>query len=303
MSPPERLALYTTIYPGAEPFLRPWLRSVAAQTDRGFDLWIGLDLLSPDQVAAALGEAPQAVWVPGRPGVSRVQLRVQAVEQIIERYPAVVFVDCDDLLMPERLARARLALERWDVAACAMDVIDRDGQKTGVVFPAETPSEPWEQLLARGNFFGTGNSVYRSAALRGCLPVPDACAVLDWFLITRACARGARLGFDPARAMAYRQYGTNFTSILPPFSEPYLLRATDQALRHYAVALEHIPELRGPQRRAVEQARERAEQFHATVGGRPDLRRRYLAALNRLPPRHLWWQCVAHPALDHLWRG
>ncbi|HEU4322738.1 MAG TPA: hypothetical protein VFS21_06275 [Roseiflexaceae bacterium] len=303
MSLRDRLALYTTIYPGAERFLRPWLRSVAAQTDRGFDLWIGLDQLSPDQAVAALGEDFRAVWSPAGPGMSRVQLRVQAIGRMAERYPAVVFVDCDDLLAPERIALARSALEHWDVAACAMRVIDQHGRETGVVFPPAVPNGPWEQLLAHGNIFGTGNSAYRSATLRACLPVPDTCAVLDWFLITRACACGARLGFDPARAMAYRQYGVNFTPILPPFSEAYLLRAADLVLRHYAVALEHIPELRGMQRRAVEQARERAEQFRAAVLARPDLRRRYVAELNRLPPRHIWWQCVAHPALDRLWRA
>ena len=39
----ERLALYTTIYPGVEPYLADWIHSVDAQTDRAFDLWVGLD--------------------------------------------------------------------------------------------------------------------------------------------------------------------------------------------------------------------------------------------------------------------
>ena len=59
----ERLALYTTIYPGVEPYLAEWFRTVDAQTDREFDLWIGLDTLSPADVAAACGRPCTADWV------------------------------------------------------------------------------------------------------------------------------------------------------------------------------------------------------------------------------------------------
>src|SRR2546428_10321349 len=54
------IPLYTTVYPGAEPYLREWYRSVQDQTDRDFDLWIGVDSLSLGQVIAALGEDPPA---------------------------------------------------------------------------------------------------------------------------------------------------------------------------------------------------------------------------------------------------
>ena len=43
----ERLAVYTTIHPGCEPYLASWCDSIRRQTDRDFDLWIGLDALAP----------------------------------------------------------------------------------------------------------------------------------------------------------------------------------------------------------------------------------------------------------------
>ena len=40
------LAVYTTIYSGVEPYLSDWFRSLRQQTDREFELWVGLDGLT-----------------------------------------------------------------------------------------------------------------------------------------------------------------------------------------------------------------------------------------------------------------
>src|SRR6266508_5236746 len=94
----DRLALYTTIYPGVEKYLAAWYNSVSLQTDRHFDLWIGIDSLSTDQVIAALGTEPRATWIVAEAGVSRAQIRQKAIEQMVDAYQAIVFVDSDDLL-------------------------------------------------------------------------------------------------------------------------------------------------------------------------------------------------------------
>ena len=62
------LALYTTIYPGVEPFLLDWFHSVQSQTDNDFDLWIGLDALDIVAVEQALGGQPRATWVRAESG-------------------------------------------------------------------------------------------------------------------------------------------------------------------------------------------------------------------------------------------
>ena len=106
----ERLALYTTVYSGVERYLAPWYRSVQAQTDVDFDLWISVDGLRPDAVAHAIGEAPSARWLEARPGDSPAQLRTTALQRLVTTYPAVVFVDSDDIMHPSRVGAARIAL-------------------------------------------------------------------------------------------------------------------------------------------------------------------------------------------------
>src|SRR5687767_2534796 len=110
----ERLALYATAHPGARPYLAAWLRSVLAQNDLGFDLWVGLHEISPREVIESVDDDPRPTWVQGTPGATPTEIREQAIEKMSARYPGIVFVDCDDLLEPGRVAQARRSLGRWD---------------------------------------------------------------------------------------------------------------------------------------------------------------------------------------------
>lgn len=298
----ERLALYTTVHPGSAPYLAAWLRSVNDQIDKKFDIWLGVDQLSPADVMAAMGGDPQATWAPAQPGMTPTEIRQQAIIRMIDHYPAIVFVDSDDQLEPERVARARQALTRWDVSGCAMRLIDQAERDLNVVFQWPKPfDQQWDRLV-RANAFGLGNTAYRSTVLRRCLPIPPACVMEDWFLITRAWTQGVRLGFDYECTMAYRQHGANMTAILPPFTEEQILRTAREVLQHYAFVLTAIPELRFSHRHAIQQARYEVEAFLRVMGERPDCLQRYLQALNQLPPTHLWFEIVAHPELERLWR-
>src|SRR5256885_3592483 len=108
--PAERVALYTTVYAGVERYLAPWYRSVQAQTDTDFDLWISVDGLAPDTVARAIGEVPAAQWLEAGRGESPAQLRTTALQRLVTTYPAVVFVDSDDVMHQSRVPTARAPL-------------------------------------------------------------------------------------------------------------------------------------------------------------------------------------------------
>ena len=150
---------------------------------------------------------------------------------------AVVFVDSDDILDPSRVAAAREALATADVVGCALRLADETGAELGAIFgPAGGALVAAD--LPRTNVFGLSNSAYRVATLRSCLPIPDACALVDWLLATRAWAFGARLAFDSTPRMVYRQGAASATRVSPPFDARHVLAATDLVLGHYRVALE-----------------------------------------------------------------
>lgn len=199
----EPLAVYTTVYPAAAPFLAEWYASVRAQTDTNFDLWIGVDSMTREQVVQAMGSLLQAQLRHGAPGDSPARIRRIAASEIAAQYPAVIFVDSDDVLEPERVAAARRSLAVADVTGCALRVVDRHGLDVGFTFGPGTATVDCE-FLARWNVFGLSNTAFRSEVLRECLPFDDDCVLIDWLLATRAAASGARVAFDPEPQMRYR---------------------------------------------------------------------------------------------------
>ena len=291
--------MYTTVYPGVEPFLADWHRSVAGQTDGDFDLWIGLDLLEPDAVRRAVGGAVDAHWVPGDPGDRPAQVRSRAIAAMVRRYPAVVFVDSDDVLHPTRVAAARAALADADVAACALAIGDAAARDLGLRFgPAVGDGR---DMIVRCNVFGLSNTAYRAPVLRNCLPVQDGCVLYDWLLATRAWAAGASMAFDRVPRMTYRQHGANIAGVLPPFSAAYVARACALVLAHYEFALDPGWPMDRARRDELAGAQARARRFRAGALSSPGRLERYVDALNALEPEYVWWWPVAHPDLEELW--
>lgn len=295
----ERLAVYTTMYPGVEPFLPAWRASVAEQTDSAFDLWVGLDLLTPDAVAAAAGATIEARWVQGTQGDTPARIRTAALAMLAERYDAVVLVDSDDVLHPTRVAAARAALQAADVAACALAIGDAEARDLGLRFGP--PNGDACAMLSRYNVFGLSNSAYRSDVLRACLPVHDDCLLFDWLLATRARAIGATMTFDPVPRMTYRQHGANIAGVVPPYSAAYVLRACSLVLAHYEFALDPEWPMSPAWRAELEGARQTARRFATAVTESSGRLERYVAALNTLDPVYVWWWPIAHPALEELW--
>jgi hypothetical protein len=297
----ERLALYTTWYPGVERFLPAWSSSVYGQTDRDFDVWIGVDGLDPDRLAAEAPVPPGASWIVGPPGATPSEVRQRAVARLADQYCAVIFVDSDDWLLPDRIESARAALQRYDVTACALKIVDGAGCDLGLVFGPPGPVD-WAGFLPRYNVFGLSNAAYRTETLRRIPPAPADCVAFDWQLVTHAWCGGASLHFDEIPRMVYRQYGTNVARVVRPFTASDIERETAIVASHHrtmgALAAQ-APEFRG----RLEAARERVDLFRERVVAQPEQLERYVATLNAMEPQYVWWWCVAHPELEWQWRN
>ncbi len=296
-----RLALYTTVYPGVESYLAAWGQSVRAQEDTNWDLWIGVDSLDIDSVARAIDMPRPPTWVEARAGSSPAQLRQQALAQIVEQYSAVVLVDSDDILYPTRVAAARSWMETSQLNGCALDLVDQQGHRLGLTFPPSIADAA--ALLPRGNLFGMSNTIYCSDLLRRCLPIPADCVLVDWFLATRAWALGAGLSFDFHARMAYRQHPRNIGRILAPFTSEQVRLCTRLVLQHYALLLDGTADLPEPYRDELSVARASVYAFHLSIEESPAILGRYTQTINQQPLLRFWWEHVARPDLEGIWKS
>jgi hypothetical protein len=275
---------------------------VATQTDRDFDLWVGIDSLPAEDVAEKMGAKSEAIRFIERMKGSPAKIRQQALSQLIDDYAAIVFVDSDDLLYPTRVEAARKALERHEVTGCALTIIDERGADLGLSF-GQTDGETIDSLLPRYNIFGMSNTAYRSDVLRRCLPLGETCEIVDWSLATRAWAGGANMHFDPQPQMAYRQYASNFARVLLPFTPEHVLAATRWVISHYRCLLESERPVNGSFGQVLREAYERAKVFQRAITASFETLVDYVNELNHKPPRYVWWWCVAHPELEYIWRN
>lgn len=295
------LALYTTIYPGVESFLRDWYRSVMEQTDQNYRLWIGLDTLEICTVIEAMGGNPQAVWIEAKPGQTPAQIRQKAFAQIVKSCDGVVLVDSDDVLHASRIATARAALQENDLAGCALRLVDQQGRDLYLTFSLPSRIEP-EDVLPRHNIFGLSNTAFRADLLGQCLPIPAEVALVDWFLATRSWLFGAKLSFDRVARMDYRQHGANMARVRTPFSPQQIIQDTELVRRHFRIVRAASRENCMADRFAeLDRVADDVEAFHQGVVLQPTRLERYAGALNVLDLAPLWWSCVAHPSLNHMW--
>jgi hypothetical protein len=295
------LALYTTIYPGVERYVAEWYRSVCVQTDKEFQLWIGLDQLNRDFVRGLLGADVEANWVEAPCGATPAQIRQLALAQIVDNSSEVVLVDSDDLLHPARVAAARSALQSSELAGCALQLVDQQGTDLESTFNLPPHLQP-EDVLPRNNVFGFSNSAFRAELLRRTLPIPANAVLVDWFIATRAWLLGAKLGFDREPRMDYRQHPRNMALVRPPFSPDQVRHATALVCQHFRLLLaQPRRDFDSDRYTELKKVAAQVEEFSQRVIPNSASLANYVNAFNALEAPQIWWSCVAHPALSHLW--
>jgi hypothetical protein len=300
--PSNKLAVYTTVYPGVQKYLGAWAHSISQQTDSHFDLWIGVDSLDIEEIVKAFGKELHPNWVLNSRGRSSTQLRITAINELALAYSSIVFVDSDDLLDPSRIEAARSYLENFGVVATALRIINETGNDLGLTFGIDHDRDI-DSLMPRYNVFGLSNTAYRAEVLRCCLPLSDESELLDWQLATRAWIKGASLGFDHTPRMFYRQYGSNSARVLQPFSARYVSMATLKVLDHYRCLVRSREDMPLRFRDQLLVAGNRVEKFFESISRSKETLEKYVESLNRIEPEYVWWWCIAHPELEAIWNN
>jgi hypothetical protein len=296
------VALFTTLYPEGERFFDDFFRSLSCQTDRAFDLWIGLDRFPESKIEYYCSDDLSITSISRLNNETNVQLRQRALEEMIDEYRGIAFVDSDDILATSRVSEARAALDYCDVYGCSMRIVDVNGVDLSLSFN-KPQNISIDSILPRFNIFGMSNTCYSSEILGKCMPFPVDCILLDWFVATRAWIHDAKMAFDPVQRMCYRQYAANTARVVPPFTEEQIVRSAELVKQHYSFILHDIPELAGSKKGIIQIASDNFEEFWSAITGSPPTLTEYVEQLNALPADHIWWSCIAHPDLESLWKS
>ena len=294
--------LYTTIYPGVEPYLPEWADSVSKQHDKNFDLVVGVDGVDTDILTRFLDKDVFPTWIFSKEGDTIAQIRQRSFEYVVSKYDIVIFVDSDDILMPTRVGSAKESILMNDVVACSLELIDKEGNDLGIHFHVDS-EKSMETILPRFNILGLSNTTYRANTLKKCLPIPKECVLIDWFLAIKAWLSGAKIAFDPVCHMFYRQHNQNIACTVQPFSSEQILKSTKLVLDHYGLIFKYILPFQHEYLALFEKARTEINGFFIAVNEDRQLLEKYVSALNQLPQTHIWWSCVANPQLEEIWKN
>lgn len=298
----DPLALYTVAYPSSEKYMGSWCESVVSQTDKNFDVWISVYGLDLDLVKAKMGGLKNIHWLAMTDNLPLHKIWETAISKMIDAHSAVILADIDDFLLPARVEHARASLVHSDASACAMNIMNGEGQDLGLLF-APPAGTNLDEFLPRNNVFGFSNVIYKSEVLRHCMPLPEKCILGDWYLATKAWGAGFRLDFDFNAGVSYRQYSSNTAKVLPPFTAEQVIKATHLVLDHYEFMMNYIHEFPLEKQHAVKNAAVDVTAFYNAMNTSADLLERYVQEFNNLPPAYIWWACVDNPQLRRGWQG
>lgn len=290
-----KIAVYTTIYPKALPFLPQFFESLLTQ-DVNFDLWVGLDDVAEIELAQYSVLLPKINFMQKMDQENYIQLRGRTLNQLSQDYDILILVDSDDVITGNRFARAINALEQYDVHVCSMQVVNSEEKEIGHFILGDL-----KEIIIY-NFMGLSNVAIRSSVFKKfiCFP-PVNCLLLDWFYALQMLEFGVSIFLDPEVGMLYRQYDDNIAKVLPPFSEFSLLKMTELVISQFSTFIEIfgknnfsiVPMLLN---RLCD-----LNQFKQALNSKRCLFD-YLLAINQHKKIYFWWEMIANKKLEYLWK-
>lgn len=223
--------LLAVIFPANMPFFNAFIRSVAAQTDKFFDVLIANDGVDERLIIEGL----QNVSITAVIG-SPIQTRLSLLEEAEKRgYKKFIFTDTDDELSENRVEIIKALLEHTACVCNDVDLIDTEGKYIVQHY--------WKSRLADGqcidnaflmdkNVIGFGNTGLTVEAFRSMNDVkPVEMPAPDWYYFS-LLAKKHQVWFTSKCTTRYRQHADNLIGIKSISSER-LHTIINVKLQHY----------------------------------------------------------------------
>lgn len=292
-----KLAVVSFVYPAVKGYIKSFLDSIAAQTEKNFSLWIYDDGCELKKSDLRFHPAARIIEVSN---LSPVEIRYKALQELIDDFDWVVFIDSDDLMHPSRVKSIMQGIEEHSDAGVVqhpLSVFDSRGTiLTGFARANSRGKEPNTGVLdLHYNIYGMSNIAYRTRIFRN-MPVLTEIIAFDWLLAAYASLSGEKFVHLDADLTLYRMHGTNVSRFIKPFRMVDIV----SSLRAVTAHLNALSRMAGIFRSSSLSARiaarkEEIKLYECSVISSPPSSEVYLKHINDEQPVPGWWWHVANP--------
>ena len=203
------ICLFTVVYPGCEPFLPRFFKSVKTQTVQDFDLIILNDgMANPEEFIPV--QKDRVHLIPVDDTIAKV--REKGLELLIHSdYDKIIFADADDFFSKNRIEMAAIALETVDIYVNDLSNVNMDGDLIQAGYFSKRLNDDFKiekEFLLQKNITGLGNTSVRRSALKS-IEIPKSTIAVDWMIFTEMLNRNCTATFNNNSFTYYRQHETN----------------------------------------------------------------------------------------------
>lgn len=281
----NKIAFFSVVYPGSEPYLSDFLCSLNRQTYQKFDLIVCNDgLENLQRILDPFGNLKVLILSEtGTPAT----IRSSGIRHILAGgYDSIVFGDSDDFFDPQRIEKSMDLLSDRRILFNDLHLAAADGGRMEDYYLSNRFEN--KQLLsghdlAESNCIGLTNASVRAPLLRT-IRIPSDVEAVDWYLFARLLAEGYEACFTNETWTCYRQHPGNFIGLKNP-EKQQILRMLKVKVNHYR----HMKEF-APSYGVLE---ERYRQLAERIESEPEFKKEYISFIqNRRVNSPLWWESV-----------
>lgn len=288
MKKDKRTAVFSVVFPNAEPFLEKFLGSLEQQTRKDFDVVVINDNV-PSFGETAVRYDLNIQEIPLSKGMAK--NREYGINHIRDNgYDYIVFADSDDMSAPDRVAKSIELLGRHDIVVNDFTTVNADGNIIKSHYMAERLKDGsaiyLEDMLDK-NICGFSNAALRVDCLPKSVRFDRHLIAVDWYLFTLLLKKGRNAVFTAKTTSFYRLYGGNIAGVSPKMNKKKVESDISIKLAHYKA----LAKVDNTFSRLYSRSRELDSRMRNDV-----YNRNYIAKLRSADTAYpLWWEHIKFP--------
>jgi glycosyltransferase involved in cell wall biosynthesis len=278
-------AVFSVVYPGAEPYFPEFLSTLSKQTDRNFTLFLINDgLLNIEKFLKGTDLDTKIKDVNAPPAA----LRKMGIQWIQEAgADAIIFADSDDYFAENRVEISKDILNKYDLVFNELILAGKgDTDSTPILQTHFADGEIVScEHIRTANCMGLTNTALRVKNIPLYIDrIPKNIVAFDWALFALSMHAGARGIFTKKTATYYRQHDNNLVS-LHSFTETKILHGVQVKRDHYQMISKFYKE--------YEPLADIFVELLARLQSDKILRQKYCQAVRKNAPAiPLWWESI-----------